>query len=46
MCPAMVPVCVRVATLGSFCTMVAPPVAAALALGSLALTAWVLRRAR
>jgi len=45
MCPAMVPVCVRVVTLGSFCTMVAPPVAAALALGSLAATLWIIRRA-
>jgi hypothetical protein len=46
MCPAVVPVCVRVASLGAFCTMVAPPVATALAVGSLLVTAWALRRAR
>jgi hypothetical protein len=43
--PAVVPVCVRVASLGAFCTMVAPPVATALAVGSLLAVVWTLRRA-
>jgi hypothetical protein len=44
--PAVVPVCVRVASLGAFCTMVAPPVATALAVGSLLAVVWTLRRTR